>query len=233
MIKAIFFDFGGTIVTEESDRLAHYHIADFIKEKYSIPLPHEDVDKFITGDLMKAIETADQKWPDIYELIENSFEKLLKSYGKTVSEQEKKEFSKIYIELHVKYMELFPDAIETLSSVRKNFKGHIGIISDIVDDLIYGLMDKFDLREYFDSVTTSEEVGVGKPNPLIFEAALKKAGVAPDSSIYIGNSPRHDVIGAKKSGLKSILVGEANSELADFKVRRLKDVLSIIFDGRL
>lgn len=232
MIEAIFFDFGGTIVTEESDKVAHYHIADFVKEKYSIPLSHEEIDKFITRDLMEAIETADKKWPNIYNLIENSFEKLLNKYGKNVSPQEKKDFSKIYIDLHIKYMGLFPDARETLANIRNNFRGHVGIISDIVDDLIYGLLDKYNLRKYFDSITTSEEVGVGKPNPLIFEVALEKANVKPNLSIYIGNSPRHDVIGAKRMGMKSILIGNADSELADFKVRKLKYVLPIIFDGR-
>ncbi len=233
MIKAIFFDFGGTIVTEESDKIAHYHIADYIKQKYTIPLSHDEIDRIITHDLMEAVKTAENRWPDIYGLIENSFEKLLKKYGLKVSNEEKEDFSRTYIELHVQYMELFPDAIETLDLLRENFVGHIGIISDIVDDLIYGVIRKFSLQKYFDSVTTSEEVGVGKPNPMIFKVALKKAGANPESCIYIGNSPRHDVYGAKRVGMKSILVGKANSELADFKIQNLKDVLPIIFDGRL
>ena len=232
-LEAIFFDFGGTMVSEESDRIAHYHIADFVKNHYDIPLSHEEIDRFLTQDLLMEIENAEQKWPDVSGILKNSIEKLASKFGKTLSEEEKENFVKTYIDLHVKYMELFPDVISTLEHLKGTFKGHIGIISDIVSDLISGVLKKFDLEKFFDSVTTSEEVGVGKPNPKIFEVAFKKAGVRGERSIYVGNSPKHDVIGAKRVGMKVILVGPQMHHLADFKVKNFHEILPIILDGRL
>ncbi len=232
-MRAIFFDFGGTIVTEESDRLAHYHISEFIKEKYRIPLNHEEIDRLLTEDLLKEMEFADKKWPPVAEILKRSFEKLLLSYEITPSPEEKDKFVRIYYDFHVEYMEPFSDAIPTLENLKRNFDGHIGIISDIVDYLIHGILKKYDLYRFFDSITTSEAVGVGKPNPKIFHQAFKKAGVGAGESIYIGNSPKHDVIGAKNVGMKVILVGPKEHHLADFKVRNLSEILPIIFDGRL
>ncbi len=232
-MKAIFFDFGGTIVTEESDRVAHYHIASYVKERYEIPLSHEEIDKILTEDLLRKMKSAYLSWPPVAEILKNSFEKLLLSFGRKPKDSEKEEFVRVYYDTHVEYMEPFPDAIPTLEKIRGRFGGHMGIISDIVDYLIHGILKKYDLYRFFDSVTTSEEVGVGKPNPQIFLEAFKKAGVEAKDSIYIGNSPEHDVIGAKGAGMKVILVGQANHELADFKVKQIGEILPIIFDGRL
>ena len=232
-LEAIFFDFGGTMVSEESDRVAHYHIADFVKKRYGIPLSHEEIDKFLTHDLLVEIENAEQKWPDVNGILKNSIEKLASKFGKTLSEEEKENFVKTYIDLHIKYMELFPDVLPALEKLRSEFKGHIGIISDIVTDLIYGVLKKFDLEKFFDSVTTSEEVGVGKPNPKIFRVAFEKAGVKGEKSIYVGNSPKHDVLGARRVGMKVILVGPEVHQLANFKVKNFSEILPIILDGRL
>ncbi len=232
-MKAIFFDFGGTIVTEESDQLAHYHIASYLKNRYKIPLDHHEIDRLITEDLLHAMESAHKKWPPVPDLLKASFEKLLLKFGIKVQETEKEEFVKVYYDYHIEYMEPFPDAIPTLEKIRNEFDGHVGVISDIVDYLIHGILEKYDLYRFFDSITTSESVGVGKPNPLIFHTAFEKAGVSAEDSIYIGNSPRHDVLGAKGVGMKVILVGPQNHELADFKVRKLSEIIPIIFNGRL
>ena len=232
-MKALFFDFGGTLVSEESDRVAHYHIADFIKTNYEIPLPHEEIDAILTKDLLREIENGEKKWPDVSSILKNSFSNLLGMFGKSANDEEKEKFVKIYIDLHVEYMELFPDVVETLERLRSQFEGHIGIISDIVTALLHGVLRKYELDKFFDSITTSEEVGVGKPNPLIFKTAFEKAKVRGEEAMYVGNSPKHDVIGAKRVGMRVILVGPEFHELADFRVKQIREILPIILDGRL
>jgi HAD superfamily hydrolase (TIGR01450 family) len=47
---------------------------------------------------------------------------------------------------------------------------------------------------------------VGKPSPLMFEIALKKAGCDKNDAVMIGDQVETDIVGAKKAGLDSILV---------------------------
>jgi putative hydrolase of the HAD superfamily len=60
------------------------------------------------------------------------------------------------------------------------------------------------IKKYFSTITTSEEVGLKKPNPVIFKTALKKAGVVPESSIMIGDTFEADILGAEAVGMKTL-----------------------------
>ena len=48
-----------------------------------------------------------------------------------------------------------------------------------------------------------------KPHPSIFEAALRKAGVTPDESVMVGDSLAHDIAGARRIGMRGVLVARS------------------------
>lgn len=64
----------------------------------------------------------------------------------------------------------------------------------------HGLLDFFPVRVY------SSEVGVAKPHPAIFQAALAAARVTPGQAIYVGDRLHADVAGAQGAGLKAVLI---------------------------
>ena len=55
-------------------------------------------------------------------------------------------------------------------------------------------------------VVTSEEAGSKKPDPDIFAYTLAKAGASKERSIYIGDEPETDVVGAQLAGIDQVLV---------------------------
>ena len=57
--------------------------------------------------------------------------------------------------------------------------------------------------ELFDAICISEERRVAKPDPGLFELALEEIGVEPGSAMMIGDSPEHDVLGARGVGVRS------------------------------
>ncbi|MGD8904673.1 MAG: HAD family hydrolase [Anaerolineae bacterium] len=69
----------------------------------------------------------------------------------------------------------------------------------------YELLDQLHLRPYFDLVLASGEVGIQKPDPGIFAAALERIDARADRSIYVGDNYWADVIGAQRAGLTPIL----------------------------
>jgi putative hydrolase of the HAD superfamily len=87
---------------------------------------------------------------------------------------------------------------------RKEYK--LGIVSDgTIDEQIYTL-SKMGIIGFFDTIIISEAIGVNKPNPKIFEAAIKDLAIEPENIFFIGDDFKKDVIGGKKCGLKTIWV---------------------------
>ena len=57
------------------------------------------------------------------------------------------------------------------------------------------------ITKVFDTVTWSEEAGVEKPDPRIFEIGLERIGARPDEAVYVGDSFEADVVGARSAGI--------------------------------
>lgn len=60
------------------------------------------------------------------------------------------------------------------------------------------------IKDYFATVTDSEGAGVKKPNPIIFEKALRVSGAKVVNSIMIGDNFEADILGAEAIGIKTI-----------------------------
>jgi putative hydrolase of the HAD superfamily len=58
----------------------------------------------------------------------------------------------------------------------------------------------------FAAVAISGKLGVAKPDPEIFKAALAEAGAAPEATIHVGDQPVNDVAAARAAGLTPVLI---------------------------
>ncbi|MFN2185645.1 MAG: HAD family hydrolase [Anaerolineae bacterium] len=70
----------------------------------------------------------------------------------------------------------------------------------------YDLLEQLDLQPYFEMVLASGEVGVHKPDPGIFTAALERIEARAEASVYVGDNYWADVLGAQRAGLRPILL---------------------------
>lgn len=85
----------------------------------------------------------------------------------------------------------------------------VGIVSNF-DTRLRPLLEGLALR--FDVLACSGELGVEKPDPRIFEHALRELGVPPQGALMVGDSPAHDVEAALALGCDAVLVGETTPE---------------------
>jgi len=69
-----------------------------------------------------------------------------------------------------------------------------------------------EIGKFISHIIVSEEVGEHKPNPLIFNALLKKICLNPCDVIMIGDSIKNDIQGAKNAGIKSIWYNPEHAE---------------------
>jgi HAD superfamily hydrolase (TIGR01509 family) len=85
------------------------------------------------------------------------------------------------------------------------------------------------LRQYFDVVIDSALVGVEKPDPRIFHAALDALGVAPDEALYVGDLYEVDVVGARAAGLDAVLLGKPE-QMTQFNCRVSPSIPDLVND---
>lgn len=60
------------------------------------------------------------------------------------------------------------------------------------------------LDKYFSVIVSADEVGLSKPDPAPFLAALERAGVEPQEALHIGDHPVDDIAGARAVGLHTL-----------------------------
>ena len=97
---------------------------------------------------------------------------------------------------------LFDGAELILDYLAKKYTLHI--ITNGFNDVQHLKLKNSGINNHFSTVTTSEEIGVKKPNPLIFTAALKKANASASSSIMIGDTFEADILGAENVGMETM-----------------------------
>jgi putative hydrolase of the HAD superfamily len=74
------------------------------------------------------------------------------------------------------------------------------------DISLHDVLAVTELRELLDGVVCSADVGLSKPDPAPFAAALELAGVAPEAVVHIGDSLEEDVAGARAVAIEAVLV---------------------------
>jgi putative hydrolase of the HAD superfamily len=101
-----------------------------------------------------------------------------------------------------RHIAAFPAVRETLQTLKEQgFK--LGLLSDFPPDVKLANMG---LDGFWDITLCSESVGRLKPHPQPFLELAGQMGLAPERILYVGNSVRYDIIGAKKAGMKAALI---------------------------
>ncbi|ELZ99003.1 hypothetical protein C440_01565 [Haloferax mucosum ATCC BAA-1512] len=106
-----------------------------------------------------------------------------------------------------------PGAEAALSTART--RSHIGLVTNGPERRQSVKLDSLGLDGAFDVVVFAGDMPRRKPHPDPFDRALDALGVAPDSSLYVGNSLEFDVGGAQRAGLDAAWCPEDNTEAND------------------
>lgn len=72
------------------------------------------------------------------------------------------------------------------------------------DERLRVLLERLRLRDYFDTLIISCEVGFPKPSPVIFEQTAARLGVSPEAILHIGDSLEMDYQGATRAGFAAL-----------------------------
>ena len=103
-----------------------------------------------------------------------------------------------------RHFALYEDVPEVLRTLHASGL-KIGLISNS-HRCLASFQTHFDLEGLFAAAVSSVEHGYMKPHRSIFEAALRAADVDPFDAVMVGDSLRHDIDGARRLGMRGVLV---------------------------
>ena len=132
-----------------------------------------------------------------------------------------------FLRLTNKYFSVLPGAAEVVRKLAEKYP--LTIISNGFKDVQYYKFAHSGLAECFAHTIISEEVGINKPQPGIFQIALEKNGVGAEEAIMIGDSYSSDIQGAKNAGIDQIWLHQGEvDETATYIVSELSEVFKIL-----
>ena len=243
-IKALFFDFGGTIdlypfVEEDAYSATAAMISLLKKEGIDIEAEYT-VESFYK---LVAARNKDYKRWKTETLIELSGEQVWKEYilsdekNRELLSSETAEELCFLIETGYHTRRVRPEMGEVMEELSQ-LGLIIGIISNVLSktQVPRNLVD-YNLEKYFSPVILSAEFGRVKPKRSIFKFAADEAGVLPEECVYIGNSLSKDVFGAKNAGYKTAVQieypdsdeTEAPAVKPDFYIKSMNELPEIIY----
>jgi FMN hydrolase / 5-amino-6-(5-phospho-D-ribitylamino)uracil phosphatase len=134
--------------------------------------------------------------------------------------------NQIYLKHRFEDIELFDDVIPILEVLKTKYM--LGVISNGNTD-----PKRCGLKRMFRFVVLSQDYGIEKPDTLLFQIALEKAGCNKSELLHVGDSLDTDIIGAILAGIKSIWLNRKRKEnnlniKADYEILSLREMLDIL-----
>jgi putative hydrolase of the HAD superfamily len=195
-LKAVLFDAGNTLLFLDHDRMAAA-----VGAALGVPLDPERL-AGAAGGAARAAERArgaDRDRARVY------LEALFTGAGVPAARMEEVRacLQRLHGENHL-WCRLAAGTREALDRLRAGGL-RLGVVSNS-DGRVEEALIAAGLRDRFDVVLDSALVGVEKPDPAIFRAALGALGVAPAEALYVGDLYDVDVVGARAAGMEAVLL---------------------------
>jgi putative hydrolase of the HAD superfamily len=103
----------------------------------------------------------------------------------------------------------YPDAAPALRELRERGLRLVAVSN--WDCSLPTVLERCGLGELLDGAVSSALAGARKPDPAIFEPALKLAECGPDEALHVGDTPEEDVVGARSAGIRPLLIARGGS----------------------
>jgi putative hydrolase of the HAD superfamily len=134
--------------------------------------------------------------------------------------------NRIYLTHRFGDVELFPDVLPALEPLRHKYR--LGLLSNG-----NSYPERCGLEGVFDFVVFSQDHGVEKPDPELFNIALSKAGCSRSQFLHVGDSLINDVMGATGAGIPCVWLNRSqvtntSGITVDYEIESLIELLEIV-----
>lgn len=204
MRKALFFDLYGTLIdikTDEGDMRVYETLARYLAY-HSAAVSAEELKRAYGEEAEKMLQRSREASPDIdvYEV----FSSILHRFGRGVyPECVVKNTALLFRSLTIRHFGLFEGVREVLARLAEQYA--VALVSDAQWTFTEPEIAMLGLDRYFACTVLSSRFGFRKPDTRLFTFAMERLGVLPEGSVYIGDNPARDMVGAKRAGMACVL----------------------------
>ncbi len=124
----------------------------------------------------------------------------------------------------------FPETQEAVLAVQERWR--VAVLSNSDDRYLNPMVQRLGLS--FEAVLSSEEARCYKPRPGLFQEMLRRLGVTPEETVYVGDRQLEDVQGASQVGMNTVWVNRSGAGLdpklprPDYQVRNLLEIPELL-----
>jgi 2-haloalkanoic acid dehalogenase type II len=222
VLKAVLFDLGDTLVKTADNQVGTYQrileACGIHRTREELNAAHVDAGRLLGLDYMASM--LDEYWVKRNTM----FLEHLGIFGR-------ENLARMIAEQWWDYsnVALYSDVKETLDRLKQ--RGiKMGVITNALQTDLEKILSKTNLNpDYFKIVVTINTICRMKPELEIFHYALSILNVAPQEALFVGDTIEYDYEGAKKAGLKALLIDRENRITGDYeKIRDLREVLALV-----
>ncbi len=203
MLKAVLFDWGGTLMQDEwSDEIALEGHAAGLAAITREGLPSaEELTRYLTEHDEELFAIAAEDEIDIAAVMRRSFE----HHGVELEDDDLRLFLTASHDVWASYYALASSTHALLEALR-NRGLKLALVSNTASPewLLRPVLERQGLVERLDAVVLSSEVGKRKPHPAMFERALAEVDAGPAESLFVGDRLDADILGASRAGLHTV-----------------------------
>ena len=212
MVKAIFFDFWGTLVEN-----GVWSPIKQVKNILRINLPFPE---YVVR-MEKAMMT--QAFPSLKE----AFQAICTEFSLEADDKQMDELIGIW---NKSWMLAHP--YEEVEKVLEELqtKYDLYLISNTDSTSILNVIEKFSLDQYFKKKFLSFDLGTIKTDPEFLETVLRETKLKKEECMVVGDSLQSDVIAAEKAGIKAVLVDRRDKRDFHLKIKNLNELKEILND---
>ncbi len=202
-MRAVLFDFAGTLFDDRALRDAHLRQLRFVARAAGVEATDEELRAAYRQGMGAAYRAvAVQASYPHRTLFGAAFVATAFALGGTIDEATADEAVDRQYRATIEEAVLRPDCLETLATLQRS-SIHVQIVSNIDDEQFEPMLERLDLFRVIDAWTSSEQADSCKPDPAIYRLAVTKAGVVPEQALFVGDSICHDVKGPALLGMRT------------------------------
>ncbi|HLD72790.1 MAG TPA: HAD family hydrolase [Candidatus Nanoarchaeia archaeon] len=210
MVKAILFDFWGTLAEN-----GIWSPIKQVKNILEIDLPFSE---YVVR-MEQALMTS--KFTDLKE----AFLKVCAEFSVSPDEDKIEQLVGLWNKSWM-LAQPYPEVKEILGQLKEKYK--LILISNTDCFSINKVLDKFELKSYFDRIFLSYELGVIKTDKNFLKHVLSEMNLDVNDCILVGDSIQSDIIPAKRLGMNAVLIDRKNTRDFHPKMKDLKELEKVL-----
>jgi HAD superfamily hydrolase (TIGR01509 family) len=211
MVEAVVFDWDGTLVDSKTALVASFQLTTGEVLGEPFPTAHEDVERIVQVRGQEAFAEIAAGDSEVYERIETVFHR-------------------VYVE-QMEAIQPFPGALETIAALRDAGR-RIGVATSKSRARLDLEAERTGIGPLLDVSISGDEVKLAKPDPESVAETIRRLGVDPAATLYVGDGP-NDIRAGRDAGAVTVAVSfgfhpdEAQAEGPDHVIEEFGQLLAL------